>query len=107
VALHVKKSNGAGGSRDMGKVKCFACHKIGHYVSQCPKKKKKKKDAKVAATSTKIDEFVEKFKEEFSLVASLLSSNRFVELEDGGAWFVDNGSSYHMTRMRSMFLIFS
>ena len=33
VALHAKKSSGAGGSRDMGKVKFFACHKTGHYVS--------------------------------------------------------------------------
>jgi hypothetical protein len=33
VALHAKKSSGAGGSRDMEKVKCFACHKSGHYAS--------------------------------------------------------------------------
>jgi hypothetical protein len=38
VALHAKKSSG-GGSRDMSKVKCFACHKAGHYANQCPNKK--------------------------------------------------------------------
>jgi hypothetical protein len=50
-----------------------------------------------------IDEFAEKFEEDFSL-GSLFSSNSVAELEDIGAWFVDNGSSRHMTRMRSMFL---
>ena len=32
VALHAKKSSG-GGSRDISKVKCFACHKTDHYSS--------------------------------------------------------------------------
>ena len=27
--------------RDMSKVKCFACHKFGHYAGQCPNRKKK------------------------------------------------------------------
>jgi hypothetical protein len=29
------------GKKDMSKVKCFACHKFGHYAGQCPNKKKK------------------------------------------------------------------
>jgi hypothetical protein len=46
------------GKKDMSKMKCFACHKTGHYVSQCPNKK----EAQVAAsTSIEIDEFAEKF----------------------------------------------
>jgi hypothetical protein len=57
-----------------------------------------------ASTSTEIDEFAEKFEDEFSLVASLSSSNRLAELEDSGAWFMDSGSSRHMTGMRSVFL---
>jgi hypothetical protein len=51
VALHAKKSSGAGGSRDMGKVRCFACHKIGHYANKCPNKKKKRESEVVATTS--------------------------------------------------------
>ena len=27
--------------KDMSKVKCFACHKMGHYAGQCPNRKKK------------------------------------------------------------------
>jgi hypothetical protein len=62
-------------------------------------------EAEVAAsTSTEIDEFAEKFEEEFSLVASLSSNKQIAELEDSGAWFVDSGSSRHMTGMRSVFL---
>jgi hypothetical protein len=54
----------------MSKVKCFACHNIDHYESQCPNKNK---EAWVAASaSTEIDDFVEKFEKEFSLVSCLL-----------------------------------
>jgi hypothetical protein len=41
-----KKGNSDGGSsqpgkKDLSKIKCFSCHKNGHYASQCPKKNKK------------------------------------------------------------------
>jgi hypothetical protein len=28
--------------KDLSKVKCFACHMLGHYVSHCPQRKKGK-----------------------------------------------------------------
>ena len=31
-----------GEKKDMNKVKCFACQKMGHYAGQCRNKKKKK-----------------------------------------------------------------
>ena len=31
-----------GQKKDMSTVKCFACHKMGHYVATCSNKKKKK-----------------------------------------------------------------
>jgi hypothetical protein len=33
VSLHGKKGSGMEGSRDMSKLRCFACHKTGHYAS--------------------------------------------------------------------------
>jgi hypothetical protein len=100
VALHAKKSSGAGGSNEMRKVRCFACHKSGHYANKCRNKK-----SEVATTSSiEMDAFAEKFDDEFSLVATLSSSDRLVELEDNRSWFVDSGSSHHMMRMSLMFL---
>jgi hypothetical protein len=59
--------------KDMSKVRCFACHKTGHYASQCLNKKKKKQETEVLA-STKIVEFAEKY-EEFSLMTCPVGSD--------------------------------
>jgi hypothetical protein len=83
----------------MSKVKCFACHKLGHYARQCTIKKRSKKDVE-AATSTEVNEFAEKSKE-FSLMACCLGCIGTL------AWFLDSGASQHMTWMRSIFLISS
>jgi hypothetical protein len=53
------------GKEDISKVKCFACHKFGHYAGQCPNMKKKQ-----TTTSTTVEEFSAKFDKEFSLVLS-------------------------------------
>lgn len=60
-----KCSSGGATEKGMSKVKCFACHKIGHYACQCPNKKKGKKDAQVA-TFIEVDDFAERFEKEFS-----------------------------------------
>jgi hypothetical protein len=77
------------GKKDMSKVKCFACHKFGHYVGQCPNKKKKQ------TTSSAKVEFSTRFDKEFSLVVCL--STRATH---SSVWYIDSGASRHMIGVR-------
>jgi hypothetical protein len=76
------------GKKDMSKVKCFACHKFGHYAGQCPNKKQ-------TAASAEVEEFSTKFDKEFSLIACLSSRTTTTD-----AWYIDSGASRHMTAVR-------
>jgi hypothetical protein len=84
----------------LSKVKCFACHKSGHYASQCPEKKKGKGKSQQVATSaeTQLSEFVAKFESDFSLVSCLSTST-----VARSAWYLDSGASRHMTEARELF----
>jgi hypothetical protein len=44
--------------KDLSKVKCFACHKHGHYASQCPQQKKGRE--KQHASSTEVEEVADR-----------------------------------------------
>jgi hypothetical protein len=78
------------GKKDMSKVKCFSCHKFGHYAGQCPNKKKKQTIA-----STTVEEFSTKFDNEFSLVVCLSTRTTHSDM-----WYIDSGASCHMTGVR-------
>jgi hypothetical protein len=81
------------GKKDTRKVKCFACHKFGHYVGQCPNKKKKQ-----VATSTDVEEFTHKFKKEYSWLVCLSSIASSTSI-----WYIHSGASQHMTSVREYF----
>ena len=63
-----------GQKKDMSTVKCFACHKMGHYAATCPNKKKKKKQQTIA--SAEIDDFAARFQSEFSLCTRHIERER-------------------------------
>jgi hypothetical protein len=82
--------------RDMSKVKCFACQKMGHYAGQCPNRKKKKKGG--TTTTTDEEEFTAQFEREcaFIVCCSTVES-------PSNIWYIDSGASSHMSGVREHF----
>jgi hypothetical protein len=78
-----------------GKKNIFQCHKMGHFASQCPERKKKNKPQ--MAASAAVDEFAKSFEEDFFFIAYMSS----VVVSD--MWFVDNGAFCHMTGRKEWF----
>ena len=54
-----KKKKGGKKNIDMSKVKCFICHKLGHFASQCPDWKKKNNTQIVG--SAEVEQFSKSF----------------------------------------------
>jgi hypothetical protein len=88
------RASGKKKSIDFSKVKCFNCHKLGHFTSQCPEKKKCKPQMEAP---TGVEEFCQSFEKDFFLVACM--SN--LALTD--VWYVDSGTSCHMTGRKEFF----
>ena len=105
----------------MSKVKCFACQKMGHYVGQCPNKKKKKQQT---VATIEIDEFAVRFERDFSLFAgvgverassitnrdfedhmehSMIVGHSLSDTATSSTRYIDGGASSHMTGDRNMF----
>ena len=79
----------------MSKVKCFICHKQGHFASQCPDRKKKSNTHMVG--SVEVDEFSRNFNEEFCLIACMeRTTGRNMR-------YIDSGEAIHMTRHKCFF----
>ena len=77
------------------KVKCFICHKQGHFASQWPDKKKKSNTH--MARSAEVEEFSRNFDEEFCLIACMASTTR------RNIWYIDSGASSNMTGHKIFF----
>ncbi|KAH9322750.1 hypothetical protein KI387_017389 [Taxus chinensis] len=63
-------SQGEKKKKDSSKIKCYGCHEFGHYVSDCPERKKnEKKGKKQVAASASADELSSRMEDEFALIA--------------------------------------
>lgn len=96
---HQKKKRS---SVDINKVRCYSCNNLGHYATQCPNKKGKKEQGKQPEMAAAVAKFSEKFDREFALVNkdSLPGSNCH---SNEPKWFVDSGTTRHMTGMLEAF----
>ena len=80
---------------DVLKVKCFICHKQGHFAFQCPDRKKKSNTQMDG--STEVEDFSRNFDEDFCLIACMASTT------GSSIWYIDSGASRHMTRQKRFF----
>lgn len=104
VALYPKSNKRS--KKDLSKVRCFTCSQYGHFVFECPEKKKKKKEEDtIVVASTEVEDFVRRFKKEFSLFSLISSSSSGVV--QNGSWYIDSGASRHMTGIWHIFRIIS
>ena len=87
------KSESKGKKQDISKVKCFHRHEHRHFATNYPQKKKKKKLARAVASEA----LASKYELDFSLIACMVSSAL------GSVWYLDSGTSFHMTGDKEIF----
>jgi hypothetical protein len=85
--------------KDVSKVRCYNCKKMGHYAAQCPHRNEKgKRKHHAHATDTEEPTSQKKAKdEEFVFVSALIGTIT----QGSDTWLVDSGASKHMTGFRS------
>ena len=93
-ASHPKSGFSHGGKKiEKLKVRCFHCHDVGHYATNCPQKKSKKG----SSNGSYGDALASQFKLDFSLITCMVSSMV------GCVWYLDSGASFHMSDDKNLF----
>eukprot|EP00253_Pinus_taeda_P022617 PITA_22617 len=93
-ASHSKSNFSHGGKQgEKSKVRCFNCHEMGHYATNCPSKKSKKGSTK----GMEGEALASQFEMDFTLITCMVSSMV------GCVWYLDSGVSLHMTGDKSLF----
>jgi len=96
-ASHFKSNSSHGGKKvDKSKVRCFNCHEMGHYETNCPSKKSYKGSLK----GSEGEALASQFEMDFTLIACMVSSMM------GCGWYLDSGASLHMTGDKILFNTF-
>jgi hypothetical protein len=86
--------------KDVSKIRCFTCKKLGHFSYQCPQGKGKRKHHAHATDmeeSTSQKRTKESKDEEYVFVSALTGTIT----QGSDIWLVDSGASKHMTGFRS------
>eukprot|EP00253_Pinus_taeda_P035525 PITA_35525 len=87
------KSSQGGKKFDKSKVRLFHCNELGHYATNCPKKKSKKGSSKESDG----DALASQFEMDLSLISCMVSSSM------GCVWYLDSGASFHMSSDKNIF----
>ena len=74
-------------------MRCFHCHEVGHYATNCPQKKSKKGSSK----GSDGEALASQFELDLLLIACMVSS--MVRC----LWYRDNGASFHMSGDKNIF----
>jgi len=91
-ASHSKSSFSHGGKKiHKSKVRCFNCHEVGHYATNCPLNKSKKGSSKGSYGEA----LASQFEFVFTLITHMVSSMV------GCVWYLDSGASFNMTNNKS------
>ena len=77
----------------MMKVKCFHCHELGHFATNCPLKKSNKKSSRGVVG----EPLASQLELDFSLISCMVSSMM------GSVWYLYSGASFHMTSDKELF----
>jgi hypothetical protein len=87
-----QEESSSGQKKDMSKVKCFVCKKMGHYAGQCPNRKKKKGGTTATAEEAKFQTLFER-ECAFLICCTLVETTPNIQ-------YIDSGASSHMTSVR-------
>jgi len=93
-ASQSKFSSSHGGEKfDKSKERCFHCHEVGHYATNCPQKKFEKESSK----GSDGEAMASQFELDFFLIACMVSSMV------GCVWYLNSGASFHKSSDKNLF----